>query len=336
MIYAVSGKIIRIGVMQNLIVKPGSWLRKTFPLLQKLRHGAKKFYDRTGERFILSGGTARFLDADLEFPENVALTYLTPLFWSGPDAYEAPTSRAIALLASHSKVFLDIGSNIGIYSVYVGVKFPAVKTFAFEPVPDIWKKNVAFHQANRLSEKIVQNLALSDRDGAQKIFLPVGTNCVEEEQTATLNDQSWQAHAEKVEAIEIRCLTLDTFAAQNELPPGACSVKIDVEGFEAGVLRGGKKFINTRRPWMVCELLPCEEFDPATKTLRNNNGPALAVLAELNYAAFAIAAEGFFRMTTADFARPRGLKDFLLVPKEKIAGDVAYLAPENVGKIFAA
>lgn len=320
--------------MNNLIVKPGSLLRKTFPLLKKLRHWAKKFHDRTGERFILSGGKARFLDADLEFPENVALTYVTPLFWSGPDAYEAPTSRAIALLASRSKVFLDVGSNIGIYSVYVGVKFPEVKTYAFEPVPDIWKKNVAFHRANHLSEKTVQNVALSDRDGAQKIFLPVGTNCVEEEQTATLNDKSWQAHAEKVEAIEIQCLTLDTFAAQNPLPPGPCSVKIDVEGFEAGVLRGGKKFFNSRRPWMVCEILPCEDFDPVTKTLRNNNGPALAVLEELNYAAFAITADGFFRMTAADFSRPRGMKDFLLVPKEAISLDVTYLALENVSALF--
>lgn len=320
--------------MNNHIVKPGSLLRKTFPLLKKMRHGAKKFYDRTGERFIVSGGKIRFMDADLEFPENVALTYTTPLFWSGPEAYEAPTSRAIALLASRSKVFLDIGSNIGIYSVYVGVKFPEVKTLAFEPVPVIWGKNCAFHRANKLSEKIVQNLALSDRDGAQKIFLPVGTNCVEEEQTATLNDNSWQAHAAKVDTIEIQCLTLDTFVAQTELPPGPCSVKIDVEGFEAGVLRGGKEFFNTRRPWMVCELLPCEEFDPATKTLRNNNGPALAVLEELNYAAFAITADGFFRMNAADFSRPRGLKDFLLVPKEKISSEVAYLAPENVSAFF--
>ena len=322
--------------MKNRIVQPGSPLRKLFPLVKKLRRGAKKFYDRTGERFVVSGGKITFMDAELAFPENVGLTYATPLFWSGPEAYEAPNSRTIALLASRSKVFLDVGSNIGIYSVYVGVKFPAVKTFAFEPVPDIWKKNCAFHRANNLSEKIVQNLALSDRDGVQKIFLPTGTASVEEEQTATLNEKSWQAHAEKVAAIEIQCRTLDTFAAQNALPSGACCVKIDVEGFEAAVLRGGKKFLRERRPWIVCELLPCEEFDPATKTLHNNNGPALAVIEELNYAAFAITSDGFFRMSIEDFARPRGLKDFLLVPVEKISGAMSYLAPENVGTIFSA
>ena len=322
--------------MNNLIVKPGSLLRKTFPLLKKLRHWAQKFHARTGERFIISGGKISFMDAELVFPENVAMTYTTPLFWSGPDAYEAPTSRAIALLASRSKVFLDIGSNIGIYAVYVGVKFPAVKTFAFEPVPEIWKKNCEFHRANNLSDKITRNIALSDRDGAQKIFIPVFTTGVEEEQTATLNANSWQANAQKVEAVEIQCQTLDTFAAQNSLPAGPCSVKIDVEGFEAAVLRGGKKFLTARRPWIVCEILPCEEYDAATKTLRNNNGPTLAVLEELNYATFAITADGFFRMNTGDFSRPRGMKDFLLVPQERIPGGPLYLTPENVGALFSA
>ena len=322
--------------MKNIIVKPSSPLRKLFPFVGALRHWAQKFHDRSGERLIISGGKISFMDAELVFPENVAMTYTTPLFWSGPEAYEAPTSRAIALLASRSKVFLDVGSNIGIYAVYVGVKFPAVNVFAFEPVPDIWKKNCEFHRANNLSGQTTRNIALSDRDGAQKIFIPIFITGVEEEQTATLNANSWQANAKKVEAVEIQCLTLDTFAAQNPLPAGACSIKIDVENFEAAVLRGGKNFIAARRPWMVCEILPCEEFDAATETLRNNNGPTLAVLDELNYAAFAITADGFFRMNTGDFTRPRGMKDFLLVPREKIPGETLYLSPENVGALFSA
>lgn len=322
--------------MKNIIVKPGSLWRELFPLIQKLRGWAWKFHDRTGIRFVISGGKIRLMDADLEFPENVALTYTTPLFWNGPDAYEAPTSRTLALLAGKSKLFLDIGSNIGIYAVYVGVKFPQVKTIAFEPVPVIWEKNKAFHRANKLSDQVTLNIALSDKDGPQKIFLPIFNTGVEEEQTATLNEKSWQAHAEKVEAIEIQCLTLDTFAAKNALPPGPCCVKIDVEGFEAAVFRGAKMFLTERRPWIVCELLPCEEYDPVTKTKHNNNREPLAILEEMNYAAFAITPEGYFRMSAADFSRPRNFKDFLLIPREKVSGEASYLALEDVGEIFSA
>ena len=223
--------------MKDIIVKPGSLWRTFFPLVKKLRGWAWKFHDRTAIRLVVSGGRVPFMDAELNFPEGVGLTYATLMFWNGPDACEAPASRTIELLAGKSKLFLDIGSNIGIYAVYVGVKFPAVKIIAFEPVPAIWEKNRAFHRANQLADQNILRLALSDRDGVQKIFLPVLTG-IEEEQTATLNEKSWQAHAENVEAIEIQCLTLDTFAAKNNLPPGPCCVKIDVEGFEAAVFLG--------------------------------------------------------------------------------------------------
>jgi FkbM family methyltransferase len=266
----------------------------------------------------------------------VALNYTTPLYWHGPEAYEPATSRTIALLAGRSKLFLDVGSNIGIYAVYVGVKFPQVEVIAFEPVPFICEKNRAFHRANRLPDHITKNLALSDHDGPQKIFIPVFDTNVDDEETATLNANSWQAHAEKVETVEIQCLTLDTFAATNPLPAGPCCLKIDVEGCEAAVLRGGKKFLAKHRPWIICEILPREDFDPATKILRNNNREALQLVEELNYVPFAIIGDGFFRMTAADFARPRNLKDFLLAPKEKITDDIFYLALENLGEIYSA
>ena len=322
--------------MKTIIIKPSSPMRIILPLLRKLRGWAGKFHDRIGVRFVVSGSRIRFMDVELNFPKGVGLTYATTLFWNGPEAYEAPTSRAIALLAGKSKLFLDIGSNIGIYAVYVGVKFPQVKVVAFEPVPVIWGKNCKFHRANQLSDQITQNIALSDQDGRQKLFLPVFNTGVDDEETATLNANSWQAHAEKVEAIDIQCLTLDTFAAQNPLPAGRCCVKIDVEGFEAAVLSGGKKFLAERRPWIVCEILPCEDYDATNKTLRNNNGRALGIITELGYAPFVITADGYFRMSAADFSRPRQLKDFLLVPKEKIPGDPTYLTQENMGEIFAA
>ena len=322
--------------MKTVIIQPRSPLRPLLPLVRKLRSWAWKFHDRTSRRLIINGGKVRFMDAELEFPENVALNYTTPLFWHGPEAYEPATSRTIALLAGRSTLFLDVGSNIGIYAVYVGAKFPQVKVIAFEPVPVICEKNRAFHRTNRLSDQVTHALALSDHDGPQKIYLPNYDTNVDDEETATLNANSWQAHAEKVETLEIQCLTLDTFAAANPLPAGPCCLKIDVEGCEAAVLRGGKKFLAERRPWIICEILPREDYDATTRTLRNNNREVLRLLAELGYAPFAITADGFFRMSAEDFARPRNLKDFLLVPKEKIVGDVSYLAPENAGEFFSA
>jgi FkbM family methyltransferase len=313
--------------MKNIIIKPGSPWQKFSPLVQRLRCWAEKFHDRMGQRLVISGGRVRFMDADLAFPEGVAVSYSTPLFWNGPDAYESPTSRALALLASRANSFLDVGSNMGIYAVYVGVKFPQVAVFAFEPVPSIWEKNRRFHQANGLSDQRVLNLALSDRASRQTMVLPIGSGGLEEEQTATLRQDIWQGKDNQVTQFEIECVTLDSFAAQNPLPAGLCCVKIDVENFEAAVFQGGRQFFRERRPWIVCEILPDQGVAPASGKKFNDNGAVVAEIRESRYTPFAIMAEGYFRMTPADFERPRGFKDFLLIPAERLAADHAYLSP---------
>jgi FkbM family methyltransferase len=325
--------------MKNIIIKHDSLLRHLFPLVRKTRRWCWKYHDRMGIRLVISGGEVSFLDAVLNFPEGVGLLYSTELYWNGPRAYETATSELLALLIGQSRVFLDVGSNIGIYAVYAGVKFPQVTTFAFEPVPVIWAKNRAFHRANCLPEKNVFNLALGECVGPQKIIIPVYNTALEEEQTATLCRDSWQAREEKVEEIEIQCSTLDAFTSTNPLPDGACCLKIDVENFEAAVLRGGKKFINLRRPWIVCEILPAQKFDLATGNRENDNTEVIALVQELGYTPFAVTANGFFRMSAADFDRPRGVKDFLLVPAEKLPADkisagISYLDMASLGKLL--
>jgi FkbM family methyltransferase len=321
--------------MKDIFIGSGSPLRELLPVVRRLRHWAGKFQDRTAIRLVINGGKVKFMDAELEFPEQVGLHYSTPLYWGGAEAYEAPTSRALALLAGRSQLFLDIGSNIGIYAVYAGRKFPRTKTFAFEPVPSIWEKNRQFHLANQLSDQAVLNLALSDRAGRQDIFLPVYRSGWEEEQTATLRQDLWQTREANVERIEIQCTTLDAFAASRELPAGRCALKIDVENHEAAVLRGGKAFILSRRPWITCEILPGQEIDPATKARRNNNSEVVALLQELRYASFAITADGFFRLSAADFEQPRGFKDFLLAPREAVAEGVSYLSSASLEALLA-
>ena len=316
--------------MKNIHVKPDAFLRHFFPLVRKTRQWSWKYFDRMGVRLVISGGPVPFMDAVLQFPEEVGLIYSTALFWNGPEAYEAPTSRLLALLISRSRAFLDIGSNVGIYSVYAGVRHPEVTTFAFEPVPAIHRKNSLFHRANHLAEERVLQLALGDRQGVQEFLLPVSTAGIEEEQTGTLNTNSWQASEETLERIPVQCSTLDRFTSNQKLPDGRCCIKIDVENHEAAVLRGGKQFIQSRRPWIVCEVLPSQKIDRATGIRTNDNAEVVSLVDELGYVPLAVTSEGYFRMTKEDFDRPRGIKDFLLAPAEAIAPNVSYLAPDTL------
>jgi len=274
------------------------------------------------------------MDIELNFAEGVGLNYATPLYWNGPDAYENATSRALAMLAGRSKLFLDVGSNIGIYAVYAGVRFPGLEIHAFEPVPAIWEKNRRFHQGNGLSVENVHKLGVSDAVEISKMYMPVYDWGLEEEQTATVQADSWQVHEKKVVTFAIECTTVDRFAAGRRLAEGPCCMKIDVENAEARVLRGAREFIHNRRPWIMCEILPTTELDSETGGSRVNNRETVAMIEELHYAAFAVTENGFFRMNPADFSQLRNLKDFLLVPREKIEPDVLYLTPENAARKF--
>ena len=130
---------------------------------------ALRIFYRTGSRLMINGGRMQFLDVTLTLPENVGLIYATSLFWSGSDA-RINTSHLVAALIGRVDSFIDVGSNIGIYAVYAGVRSPQLSVFALEPIPEIWRKNVAFHRANNLSADRVFNLACGDSDRRNRFF----------------------------------------------------------------------------------------------------------------------------------------------------------------------
>jgi len=320
--------------MKSIFTKPQSPLRRLFPLLQKGRQFALKFADRVGARFVISGGRVQFLDASLNFPEKVGLVYSTQLYWNGSHAYEKPTSLTLARLIGKSKVFLDVGSNVGIYAVYAGVKHPEVTTYAFEPVPSIWKKNVLFHEANGLSAKGVIQAAVGDSDGTQELILPVSSHGLEEEQTGTLNAESWQKREKVSQRITIKSVTLDRFTLEAGLPPGNVTLKIDVENFEAAVFRGARTFIESRRPAIVCEILPWQRFHPVTGERSNDNEEVVGLIHALNYAIFAITDDGYFRISPGDFAHERNLKDFLLLPADTALGSFHFFSGKELDRFL--
>lgn len=67
-------------------------------------------------------------------------------------------------------LIIDLGAQIGLFSVYASNK--AKKIFSFEPVPENYKLMLKNIELNKLENKIVPfNLAVSDKKEKQKIFL---------------------------------------------------------------------------------------------------------------------------------------------------------------------
>ncbi len=132
-------------------------------------------------------------------------------------------------------LFLDIGSDIGYYSILVGNIFKErIKIFSLEPIPqsfELLKENI---EINSLRGVIVPlNFALSDsEEDLYIIFNPLSPG-----------DSSFIYDSEKGVKIKVKVKKLDDIIGDIVKDFDTVFVKMDVEGFEEKVLIGGKKFL---------------------------------------------------------------------------------------------
>jgi FkbM family methyltransferase len=119
-------------------------------------------------------------------------------------------------------LFVDIGANIGSYTVLAGAHVGAT-VVSVEPVPQTFehlKRNIAINQINE--NVVVHNLALGNEKGHISF-------------TSTFDTMNHVATATETDTIEVPVETLDNILEKEKEP---VLLKIDVEGFETDVLNG--------------------------------------------------------------------------------------------------
>ena len=129
--------------------------------------------------------------------------------------------------------FVDIGANIGAYSILIS---PFVERIhAFEPSPATFRELERNVELNGLAGKVVlHDVALSDSEKTAQ-FAIVG----EYSGANSLTDTSIHTRKKLTNQISVRCAPLDDVLP--ELRNARLAFKIDVEGHETPVLIGGKE-----------------------------------------------------------------------------------------------
>jgi FkbM family methyltransferase len=142
-------------------------------------------------------------------------------------------------------VFLDVGANIGLYTMALAKSFS--RTIAFEANPVTFKildANIAISKTPNVESFCI---GVSDEPGQATLYVPRDGNLG----WATLHQQ---VHPDRDELV-INLDSLDNLAAAHGFDRAPISVmKIDVEGNEAKVLRGSTKLLNEWGPMVVFEL----------------------------------------------------------------------------------
>lgn len=144
------------------------------------------------------------------------------------------------------EVFVDIGANVGAYSLVAsGLVGRSGKVIAFEPASKSFlrlSKNISM---NGLTNIIPERKAVLDKNSQIELYISNRHNMG---MSSIFHHDSESGISEKVEAI-----SLDDYAEKKNIPRISV-IKIDIEGSEMLALRGMGKIIENFRPRILIEL----------------------------------------------------------------------------------
>jgi FkbM family methyltransferase len=145
-------------------------------------------------------------------------------------------------------VVFDIGANIGLFTLisseYIGA---GGMIYAFEPTPQTYSWLEQNCRANNLQNVILNQLAVSDKDGTIEFHLSA-------EGFDAFNSIVRPSKGSNYITQTVNCLTLDSYIEKNNLSGKIQIIKIDVEGFEISLLNGGEQTLSlSNAPDLVVE-----------------------------------------------------------------------------------
>lgn len=163
------------------------------------------------------------------------------LHWRAETLFEKePITISWLKSMKKDEVFYDIGGNVGVYSIYAGVR--GVNVYSFEPESSnyyVLNKNI---QINNIQKNVkAYNLALSDSDSIDTLKL-TSSQPGSAHTTFGANDEFKQNNFATVFEQGALSLTLDKIAYEFNLPIPH-HIKIDVDGIEAKIVKGAKRLL---------------------------------------------------------------------------------------------
>ena len=180
------------------------------------------------------------------------------LYWNGIAGFESGVHQVFKYLIGRADTFVDVGANIGFYSLMAAKYNPEVKVVCFEPLPASFKYLKANILANGATNIDAHQIALSDKSGTTTFYYSINPKFpfVKDQLTSTGSLDKQQAdRTSLLESADVEQMTLDQFV--NTFKSGQIDlIKLDTEATEHFVLDGAKETIGRFRPIILCEVLP--------------------------------------------------------------------------------
>ena len=150
------------------------------------------------------------------------------------------------------KFFYDVGANHGHYSWLALSQSQNIEVMAFEPDPKNLELLRFTVDHSSLNQVRICEVALSDKEGKVSFHqdtLTSATGMIENGDTPWIEKYLGR----KANSIEVERSMLDSFCTPETKPS---LIKVDVEGHELQVLRGGQECLQNYKPVLIVESFP--------------------------------------------------------------------------------
>lgn len=222
------------------------------------------------------------------------------LFWYG--YYEKPVGDLLKKLLRPGNTFVDVGANIGYFSLLASGNFPRGRIISLEPVSksfEALKANIALNKINNIE---AFNIAAGKTEETSTIYLAGDDNTG---MSSLHQPENYSGQTEMVKVTRLDQLAVDLKLEQIDV------IKIDVEGYELAVLEGMKEVMEKFRPHILLEL------NPHTLSYFNlKPADVINYTAGFSYDAYSLAESG--KLTQLSSENPVESIDVFLVHKSNI------------------
>ena len=225
--------------------------------------------------------------------ENISMAWQPEDLRTAPNilvdygVYEPEESPFLLDAATGAHVVFDIGANTGFYSLHwVSRMAPGGSIHAFEPVPSTYAwlvRNVALNELEGVIR--ANNFGIGDEVKTISIFLPEFSG------SGAASIKNLHPEEKSIE-VEAKIDTLDHYFPTTNLTR-LDLMKVDVEGAELFVLKGGRETLARHKPLLFMELLR-----KWSKPFGYHPNDAIALLGELGYRCYALEGERLVRFHT--------------------------------------
>jgi len=188
--------------------------------------------------------------------------------------FEPQESAFLRENVRESDICIDVGANVGFYTLCLAKRASRGGIHSFEPVPLNYHVLALNVLANRLTNVVINDCAVGDANGEVDFCIA---------QDGAFSSLIDTGRKTVIETTKISMVTLDSYCSEHNLPR-IDILKVDVEGAEPAVLRGAEGLLADpqRRPRLVM----LELYEPMLRQFGHTIAEVAALMRTYKYEAF--------------------------------------------------